>query len=490
MAAAIALAGAACGDSDPIPKGVPDGDGGITEPVAYKDPLVPLNRMPGSTFVEILEVRAGDNEDVYFCSGVEGLNVVDASNPEGMRRRFQLVSALGNQRFPRCQHIALEGNLVYYTNKGDEVQPNAFISAWDLGQTPPLEIASWMPEGVTIEGIAAQGNFVYAAIHEGGLQILERVGGQLEPRGLVIGLGNAWHVAVDGDFAYVADEATLAVVDISDPSSPQIVGRTDIAGTGQSVEYDPATKRAYVSAGQSGVVIVDVSQADAPAVLGTANTGGTALQVSVDGNHLAVADWNDVRVYDMSDPANPELRATERIAGNGAFPRILGVAIRDGIVYAGEWQGFYSLRFHPDREAPDIFASVRSVAFGKVAAGEKDAIALIVGNQGTAPLVAWQLQLPSPFSLDKSAAVIAPGEVEVFEVLLEPSEDVELRKELQIWSDDPDDKPLVLPLTANRPGFVVGDKPPDVIAALLDGGTWNLSEQKGKVVLLAYFATF
>ena len=67
---------------------------------------------------------------------------------------------------------------------------------------------------------------------------------------------------------------------------------------------------------------------------------------------------------------------------------------------------------------------------------------------------------------------------------------MELRKELQIWSDDPDDKPLALPLTANRPGFVVGDKPPDVIAALLDGGTWNLDEQKGKVVLLAYFATF
>lgn len=480
-----------CGDDNKPKPGRLD-DGGVLQPLIYEDPLVELGRMPGSTFVEILEVRVGTGDRVYFCSGVKGLNVVDASAPESMVRTHQLVSAAGSLSYPRCQHIALAGDLLYYSNKGDEVQPSAFISAWNMNTSAaqPDEVASWSPDGLTIEGIAAQGNFLYAAVHEGGLRILELTGSGLEERGSVAGLGNAWHVAVDGDYAYVADGSSLAVVNIADPAATSIVGRVDLAGTGQSVEYDPTTERAYVATGQSGIAIVDLSDKTAPAILGVADSRGTALQVSIDGDFAVVADWNDVRVYDVSDPTQPVLRATERISSDDAFPRVLGVAARGGVIYAGEWTGFYSLRFHPERSAPDIFTNERSFEFGNVATDQQDAIAVIVGNQGTEPLVAWSVEISGPFTLDRSAAIIEPGELEVFEVLFEPTKAIQEFGILTIRSDDPDDMPLTTVVTGNRSGFGVGDASPEVAVQLLSGGTWQLSEQLGDVVVLAYFATF
>ncbi len=478
-----------CGDKDPTPHGVGE-DGGVVEPGTYEDPLETLDRMPGSTFVEILEVRVGTGDQVLFCSGVKGLNIVDASSPNDLENTHQLVSSVGSSSYPRCQHIALADDLIYYSNKGDEIQPRAFVSAWDASQSPPVETGSWRPEGLTIEGIAAQGQFLYAAVHEGGLKVVENTGTDLVLRGSVAGLTNAWHVAVEGDYAYVADGSTLAVVDVSNPDTPAVVGRVSLPGIGQSVEFDLRTNRAYVAAGQSGVLIVDVTSKTEPVVLGAADTGGTALQVAIDGDFAFVADWNDVRVYDVSDPAAPVLRATERISSDGAFPRVLGVAARDGVVFAGEWTGFYSLRFHADRSAPDMFVSERSIEFGNVAPGQQDAIAVVVGNQGTEDLVAWQVEVSGPFTIDHDSAVIKPGELEVFELLFEPSEDSQQSGQLTIWSDDPDDQPLVSNVTGNRPGVGVGDEPPSVTVQLLDGGTWQLDEHQGEVVLLAYFATF
>lgn len=490
MLTALVLPLLSCADNRPNARPVAVDDGGLANPETYLDPLETLHRMPGSTFVEILEVRADEQDRVFFCSGVKGLNVVDASDPGDMRREFQLVSSAGSAQYPRCQHIALADNRVYYSNKGDEVQPTPFVSAWDLSTAPPSEIASWSDANTTVEGIAAQGDFLYAAAHESGLKILQLTGNTLQLVGTADGLNNAWHVAVRGNYAYVADGTSLATVDISNPAAPAVVGRVTLAGTAQSVELHATADLAYVAIGQAGFAIVDLATASDPTLLSVADTGGTALQVAVDGDFAAVADWNDVRVYDVSDPSAPVLRATERIANGDAFPRVLGVAARNNYVYAGEWTGFYSLLFHSDRLAPDLFTSEGAIEFGNVAPGDQDAVAVIIGNQGTKPLVAWQVEASGPFLLDHDQAVIQPGELEVFELLFEPTISSQEVGVLTIWSDDPDDQPMTATITGNRPGFGVGDPSPDVGAQLLEGGNWQLSEHRGQVVLLAYFATF
>ena len=61
---------------------------------------------------------------------------------------------------------------------------------------------------------------------------------------------------------------------------------------------------------------------------------------------------------------------------------------------------------------------------------------------------------------------------------------------LAMRSDDPDDSPWTIELAANLPALGVGDPAPGVALELLGGGSWSLSDARGEVVVLAYFATF
>jgi hypothetical protein len=61
---------------------------------------------------------------------------------------------------------------------------------------------------------------------------------------------------------------------------------------------------------------------------------------------------------------------------------------------------------------------------------------------------------------------------------------------LQILSDDPRGPLRRAFLVGNQAGLRVGDTLPETRAVLLDGRTWSSREAEGKVMLLAYFATF
>ncbi|MBI4512200.1 MAG: DUF1573 domain-containing protein [Deltaproteobacteria bacterium] len=487
MAGAALLPG--CGSSPVKPVSVPT-DGGPVHPGSYEDGFVKLERLAGSTFVEILEVRARDDDRLFFCTGVRGLQVVDISRPSKMSTLHQLASSLGSAQYPRCQHLAWDGDIVYVTNRGDEIQPQAFVAAFDIGQSPPREIATYRKPGRTFEGIAAAGGRVYLAMHKDGLAVLEREGGTISERGVATGLVNAWGVAAAGAHVYVADGAGgLAIIDASDPRAPRVVGRVETGGAAQSVFIDGAV--AYVAAGAAGLVVVDVRDPAIPAVLASVDTPGSALQVAVAGGRAYVADWNDVRVFDVSNPAAPRLTATERIDTGEAFPRVLGVGAKDDVAFVGEWTGLYSYRFVPGRDAPDVAFSERELEFGTVPSGGADAIALIVENEGTAPLVAWSIEAQgSALSVDRPQLVLPPGGRQAVEITFRPDSAAQMTGRLVVRSDDPDEPTRFLPIVGNRGGLGVGDPAPEVRVELQSGGEWKLSEQAGKTVLLAYFATF
>ncbi len=464
-------------------------DAGAIEPGSYEDPLVFLSRMPGSTFIEIQEVRVRDDGTVGFCTGVRGLQIVDASSGNSMQLRGSVGSSLGNSQFPRCQHLAFDGELVYVTNKGDEIQPTPFISAVSMsGQL--REVATHTKAGRTFEGIAASAGIVYAAMHSDGLAILRRAGDQFDELGTVGGLTNAWGVAVAGSTVYVADGAGgLAVIDASDPSQARVIGRAETGGTAQSVVLDGDT--AFVAAGSVGLVAVDISKPDQPTVLSTMDTPGTALQVAVSNGRAYIADWNDIRVFDVSDPTSPSPLASERIETDEPFSRVLGLSVRGETVFAGEWTGLYAYEFMPERSAPDIGIAGETVEFGNVDTGETDAVAVIVRNDGSELLVAYELETANgPFEVNSKSLVLNPGESGVVEVFYTPETGLEDHGDLIIRSDDPDEAERRVPLVGNRLGFGVGDTAENVRVRLLGGGEFNSEDEAGKIVVLAYFATF
>jgi hypothetical protein len=321
--------------------------------------------------------------------------------------------------------------------------------------------------------------------------VLERSGSSLGRRGTVTGLRNAWGVAVSGTTVYVADAAAaeLVVIDASNPDAPRVAGRVATGGAPTSVEVDGAT--AFVAASKAGLVVVDVANPAAPSVIGRGETPGRALQVALGGGRAYLADWNDARVFDVSDPTAPRAVASQRLETGDVFSRVLGIGAREDIAFLGEWTGLYSYQFFPDRPAPDLFVSERRIDFGGVAPGGADAFALIVENTGTAPLVAWSIATAgAAFSADPASLWLQPGERSVIEVTYQPSGTAGDDGTLVIQSDDPDDAMRAVPIAGNVPGAGPGDPAPEVRVRLLGGGEWVSSQQAGKVLVLAYFATF
>jgi hypothetical protein len=489
---ALALVSVACGRSSSSDAGVVTlDDGAVVPPSEWQDPLTLLGRAPTAGFIEIVDVRARDDGTVFACTGVQGLVVVGADDPTSMTEIDQLISIEVNGTYPRCQHVAFSGDRLYFAHRGDEITPESFISVWDTSDEP-REVQVFKNTGRSFEGLDASGDMLYAAMHADGLAVLQLLGDTLIERGIATGLTNAWGVRVVGTMVYVADGiGGLAVVDASNPTAPNVVGSIDVGGAAQSVEVDANAQIAWVSAGSGGLVAVDVSTPSEPAIVGRYDSPGSAQQVSLSDGVAYLADWNDVRAIDVSDPAAPSLIAVERIDTSGPFSRVLAVAARGDTVFAGEWTGLFAYQLHRDRTAPDLWIHSRMVEFGEISPGDADATVVVVENQGNEPLTVWIVDTDEPaFSTDTSSLELSPGEREAIEVTFRPTGDQLFEGALRLWSDDPDEQLREVELVGNQAGFGVGDQAPEIFASLLTGGDWRLSEQLGKVVVLSYFATF
>ena len=462
-------------------------------PDSYALPLVPLQRAAGSRFVEIQEVRVRADGRLFYCTGVQGLLVADASDPRQIRSLAHLRPSHASERFPRCQHVAFEGDVVYVTSRGDELQPRPFATAFDVSRSPPAEIASFAAKpGRSFEGIAASAGKVYVAMHSAGVLVLERTPAGLVERGTATGLVDARGVEVVGARAYVADGAGgLAVIDVADPDRPRLVSRAPLPGSAASVAVRGWF--AYVAAGSAGLAVADISDPARPRLAASAAAPGNALQVSLFENFAFLADWNDARVYDVSRPARPRLIAVERVPTDSPFSRVLGIAARGRTVFLGEWTGMYSYELHPERKAPHLTVKQRSVEFGRVRPPQTDSVDLEVKNEGSAPLIVSSIEVRgSPaFAAEPRNLRLQPGQEATVQIAFKPRSEGLAQGALVLRTDDPSvADAFEVPLLGNAAGLSVGQRAPELIVDLPDGRRWKLSEHAGQTVLLAYFATF
>jgi hypothetical protein len=97
--------------------------------------------------------------------------------------------------------------------------------------------------------------------------------------GTVTGFGRADRIAIDGSFAYVADDLEgLHVIDISTPSSPQLVASLLLPGLfGSAKGIDVADGWAYLASSLAGIQVVDVSTPTAPRFTGSVGNAGMVL---------------------------------------------------------------------------------------------------------------------------------------------------------------------------------------------------------------------
>lgn len=523
IALVVGLLGGACSsgnvlpgpDDDPDPDD-PDGGGGgePLEPGLFVSPLLMQQRLQGTIdHLHVDEVRLRADGLLLQCAYT--FAVVDARNPQKMRYLSQGLrhTVPNDTRTPGCIHLASEGELVFTTHRGNISNP-AFLSGWDItNRAAPVQLPVLQEPGISYEGVDAAGGLVYVGLKEDGLGIYQRdVDNEFVRVGTANGFTSAWGVFVRASDSkvFVADgQGGLVTVDVTDPAAPVVLGRVVTGGDARNVKVDGNI--AYVAAGSAGVVVVDVSNLASPTIISRIAVPGSALRVAPSqawtgsrvAKFLSVAAWNDARVYDVTDPTAPRFLGAARLTqddgditdNNRPAPtqRILGIAARGTDIFVGSWWVLHSFKLYPGRVAPNIRLgeSASLTDFGPVAVGDTATLPLEIANQGTAPLTLVDNSVVGDaYRVQPRQLRLQPGETASLEVTFTPSRIDKQVGYLNILSDDPAQPLRIAYLVGNQPGLGVGMPLPETNAVLLDGNPWYSSQTEGKVVLLAYFATF
>lgn len=137
-------------------------------------------------------------------------------------------------------------------------------------------------------------------------------------------------VALSGGFAYVTNHEGLQVFDLADPRAPRWISgvETPRGPKGIQVRGD----HAYVAAGvelDAALVVVDVSEPSRPEIASVHPVPGISDSISVSDGVAYLNSWDGVRAIDVSDPASPVEIGHLRTAGE-----VTAVAGAGSVLYA------------------------------------------------------------------------------------------------------------------------------------------------------------
>lgn len=462
------------------------------DPLTTVDGLLHRGRAESGTFIEILDLEArGDL--VYGCTATQGMMTWDISNDLGTLLSARIgPPGISNRQFPRCQHVALnaDADRAVITNRGDEVQPQPWLQVYNIEDPEqPVALRGWTGDA-SVEGVVWDGDRIFAAAHTAGILVFEATGGEtLEQVGsFADGDSDAWLPILEDDILYVAEGATgLRVYDVSG-DDPTLLTTLETGGSSRDLALDGDAL--YVAA-SSTVVRVDVSIPSSPSITAQTPAGGTSVAIALGSDGLLYsAEWDEVRAYDTSDLTRVW---SEVVPTADDFSRVLTLATHPELsrVYAGEWTGMHMLETQASPTAPEIAAAPTSVQFGRIEAGDTEDRVVVVRNEGDQPLNVYGYASDrETVTVDDACFTVEPGSVHALEIRFAPESDDVSSGSLRLQTDDPDEPEYEVRFTGNAAGADVGDPMPDFMLQDIDGNDWSRDDLEGKVVLLAYFATF
>ncbi|HMB70727.1 MAG TPA: FlgD immunoglobulin-like domain containing protein [bacterium] len=338
------------------------------------DPRAPvlIGSLAGSSPAEDI-AKAGNL--AYLALQDAGLQIVDVSDPT---TPF-IVSTLDTPGI--ALGIAVSGSLAYVSDD------DAGLHVVDVSDPALPAILGTVDTPGLAKAVAVSGNLAYVGDYTFGLQVID-VSSPASPAivGTVDTPGGAVDVAVQGAYAYLPGLTGLLIVDISVPTAPAIAGT---ALTGLKVDgVAVAGNRAYLAGDQ--LQVVDVSNPSSPVLLGHLYYPG-AVGVAVAGNHAVVASfiYGGIQIAEInSGTASVPISTSYRNA----------VSIND-IVTMGDyaflaeeywygpqgWVGVY------DVSNPAVPQFVKSIGRGIASTIERIGDHLIVGGGASASTQAFQV---------------------------------------------------------------------------------------------------
>jgi hypothetical protein len=264
-------------------------------------------------------------------------------------------------------------------------------------------------------GVAIAGDYAYV-VEDGGFRVID-ISNSVNPTlvGSYDMLSGATGVAIAGDYAYVAaNYSGLLVINISNPMTPSLAGSYNTSGYARDVAI--GGDYAYVSDYDGGLKVIDISNPTAPTLAGSCSTPGSAWRVAIAGDYAYVADegWG-LEVIDISDPTNPTL------AGSCETPGIaVDVAIAGDYAYVADTYSALKVISISDPENPVLVGTYSWPGYGVTIAGDYAyipdyslGIQVVDISDPVNPSLAWRCDTPGlarGIAIDGNHAYVADGD--------------------------------------------------------------------------------
>jgi len=199
---------------------------------------------------------------------------------------------------------------------GDWANPNTLAGTYN---------ASGNNDGLKI---AVQGNYAYI-VRNGGTPdfLIVNISNPSSPSlaGSLTLTGTPNNIFVSGNYAYVTNSDNvqeLQIIDISNPLLPSVVGTFNASGNGNGMGIYVVGSIAYLgrdTAGEDTFVTVNISNPSSPSLIGSIDLDQIGYEVVVSGNYAYIAsddNEQELKVVNITTPSAPTLAGGLNLAGN------------------------------------------------------------------------------------------------------------------------------------------------------------------------------
>jgi len=216
----------------------------------------------------------------------------------------------------------------------------------------------WVAEA--IRNVSVAGQYVFVSLGPIGMAVVDIsqplsptiVGWYDEPDSSYIGdMGAVFDVAVQNGYAYIANLAGgFLILDVSDPTHPTRVGSYDTPSAAWAVDvsgnyaYLVESNFSFSNLPPGNLLVFDVRQPHSPVLVGSVplNTSDPHVNVRVIGDYVYIAAGRrGLLIFDISIPSQPELVGSYRTELG-----IYGLEVQGRYAYLGDGSPTYHHRFY------------------------------------------------------------------------------------------------------------------------------------------------
>ncbi len=252
--------------------------------------------------VDGINAQQLNGTQVLADTGQQGCQMVDISNPQSPK----VTSIFFDGVITGCDEPMVVGNRVYAS------EYVGGLAIFDASQTGGPVIQNLIYGGphltVTAYDLLAQSTYLYAAtstfdgavlsIYDNTTATPTRLGEYLDSTQA------GYSVQTSGNYAYFGMSVNTAVLNISQPASPTLVGTLPIP----AISLARSNNTLYAGSSQKSLLVVDISNPAQPTISSIIALPDLPLKMRTVGNLLFVADaTGGLFIYNVSTPSLPVL---------------------------------------------------------------------------------------------------------------------------------------------------------------------------------------